>query len=211
MESILKDGILQHLSRNKVISSTQHGFTKGRSCTTNLLEFMEQLTRAADTGQAVDVIYLDFLKAFDKVPIKRLIAKLSAAGIHGNVLTWISDWLTDRKQRVVIGGKYSGWRAVLSGMPQGSVLGPVLFNIFINDLDDTATAKQLLKKFADDTKICQIIENQQGSSEMQATLNRLCSWADTWGMMFNVQKCHVLHIGPNNQQTKYYMNGVLLS
>jgi hypothetical protein len=149
MESIIKDDIVNHLRKNKVISSSQHGFTKGRSCATNLLEFMEVVTKAADSGKSVDVVYLDFAKAFDKVPIKRLISKILAAGIQGNVLRWISDWLTDRKQRVIVSGKFSGWRRVLSGVPQGSVLGPILFNIFINDLDDAATIRQLLKKFAD--------------------------------------------------------------
>jgi hypothetical protein len=211
MESIIKDDILLHLKRNKVITSSQHGFTKGRSCTTNLLEFMEVVTKAADSGKAVDIVYLDFAKAFDKVPIRRLISKLEAAGIRGNVLKWITDWLTDRRQRVIVNGKFSCWRKVLSGVPQGSVLGPILFNIFINDLDDTATARQLLKKFADDTKIGQIIESLSDAQELQATLDRLCEWAATWGMAFNVAKCHVMHVGRHNIGAEYTMNGVRLS
>jgi retron-type reverse transcriptase len=201
MESIIKDDILVHLKRNRIITKSQHGFTAGRSCTTNLLEFMEVVTKEADAGKAVDIVYLDFAKAFDKVPHKRLIAKLSAAGIRGSVLSWISDWLTDRKQKVVISGKYSSWRAVLSGVPQGSVLGPVLFNIFINDLDDAATARQLLKKFADDTKLAQVINNNSDVQELQSTLDKLCEWAAMWGMMFNVQKCHVMPwAGPTAEQ-----------
>jgi hypothetical protein len=211
MESIIKDDIVDHLRRNKIIASSQHGFTKGRSCTTNLLEFMEVVTKAADSGKAVDIVYLDFAKAFDKVPIKRLITKLSAAGIRGNVLSWIKDWLTDRKQRVVVNGKFSGWRAVLSGVPQGSVLGPILFNIFINDLDDAATARQLLKKFADDTKVGQVIENQGDAQELQSTLDKLCEWAATWGMTFNVDKCHVMHVGRHNIRAEYKMNGIRLA
>jgi hypothetical protein len=96
---------------------------------------------------------------------------------------------------------------VLSGVPQGSVLGPILFNIFINDLDEVATARQLLKKFADDTKLGQVINDNSDVLELQATLDRLCRWADTWGMMFNVQKCHVMHVGRNNIKAKYTMNG----
>jgi hypothetical protein len=211
MESLLKDDIMLHLKRNNIITSSQHGFRKGRSCTTNLLEFMETVTKAADEGKAVDVIYLDFAKAFDKVPIKRLIAKLTSIGIAGNMLNWISDWLSGRKQRVVVQGKYSSWREVLSGVPQGSVLGPVLFSIFINDLDETATAKQFLKKFADDTKLGQIIEQASDTAELQATLNRLCDWASTWGMAFNVQKCHVMHVGRNNPRAEYTMNGIKLA
>jgi hypothetical protein len=211
MESILKDDIIAHLKRNHVITSNQHGFTKGRSCSTNLLEFMEGVTKAADEGKAVDIIYLDFAKAFDKVPIKRLVVKMAAAGIGGQVLKWISDWLSDRKQRVVVKGHYSSWRKVLSGVPQGSVLGPVLFNIFINDLDDEATRKQLLKKFADDTKVGQVIESNNDTTELQGTLDRLCGWAARWGMSFNVQKCHVMHVGRHNQRAEYTMNGQKLA
>jgi hypothetical protein len=211
MESILKTDILAHLHNNGIITKSQHGFTRGRSCATNLLEFMEPVTAAADEGKAVDIVYLDFAKAFDKVPTQRLIAKLSAVGIRGNMLRWISDWLTDRKQRVVIGGKFSGWQAVLSGVPQGSVLGPVLFNIFINDLDDEATVRQILKKFADDTKVGQIIEGRNDSVELQATLTRLCQWATRWGMAFNVQKCHVMHVGRSNPCYEYVMNGEKLA
>jgi hypothetical protein len=210
MESILKEDITMHLKRNRLINNTQHGFTKGRSCTTNLLEFMETVTKAADEGKSVDIVYLDFAKAFDKVPTKRLIAKLKGMGIGGSVLKWITDWLTGRTQRVVVKGKYSSWRAVLSGVPQGSVLGPLLFSIFINDLDDAATVRQLLKKFADDTKVAQVIEKPDDSVELQGTLDRLCEWADRWGMAFNVQKCHVMHVGRNNPKAEYVMNGVRL-
>jgi Reverse transcriptase (RNA-dependent DNA polymerase) len=181
MESILMDDITCHLARNKIISSTQHGFRKGRSCTSNLLEFMEVMTKAADEGKAVDIVYLDFAKAFDKVPVQRLIKKLSAIGLRGHVLKWISDWLVGRKQRVVIQGKYSTWRDVLSGVPQGSVLGPLLFSIFINDLDDAATRRQFLRKFADDTKIGQVLDTPRASHELQESLDRLCGWAATWG------------------------------
>jgi galactitol-specific phosphotransferase system IIB component len=211
MESIIKDDIVNHLRKNKIIASSQHGFTKGRSCATNLLEFMEVVTKAADSGKSVNIVYLDFAKAFDKVPIRRLVSKLSAAGIRGNVLRWISDWLTDRKQRVIVSGKFSGWRRVLSGVPQGSMLGPILFNIFINDLDDAATIRQLFKKFADDTKVSQVIENQSDVQELQATLDRLCVWASTWGMKFNVEKCHVMQVGRHNSRADYTMNGIKLA
>jgi hypothetical protein len=96
-------------------------------------------------------------------------------------------------------------------VPQGNVLGPILFNIFINDLDDTATARQLLKKFADDTKIGQIIENLSDTQELQAMLDWLCEWAAMWGMSFNVAKCHVMHVGRHNIGTEYTMNGVKLA
>jgi hypothetical protein len=211
MESLLKEDITQRLRRNRILKDTQHGFVKGRSCTTNLLEFMEKVTKAADEGKAVDIIYQDFAKAFDKVPTQRLLAKMAAMGIGGNVLKWIKSWLTDRKQRVVIQGKYSSWRQVLSGVPQGRVLGPVLLSIFIKDLDSAATIRQFLKKCADDTKLGQkIVNSVEDVRELQDTLNRLCEWTDTWGMAFNVQKCHMMHVGRNNPLAEYSMNGVKL-
>ena len=99
---------------------------------------------------------------------------------------------------------------MLSGVPQGSVVGPVLFMLFINDLDKTITRKQTLKKFADDTKVAQVIENADDEVELQGTLDRLVRWADTWGMAFNVSKCHVMHIGPKNPRHSYKMAGVVL-
>ena len=156
------------------------------------------------------MIYLDFEKAFDKGPTERLLKKLKAHGVGGRMAGWIRAWLTDRKQRVSVRGKFSGWKQVLSGVPQGSVVGPVLFLLFINDLDKTITRKQTLKKFADNTKVAQVIENADDEVELQGTLDRLVRWADTWGMAFNVSKYHVMHIGPKNPRHSYKMAGVVL-
>jgi Reverse transcriptase (RNA-dependent DNA polymerase)/Endonuclease-reverse transcriptase len=170
LESVIKDKIVTHLDRHRLIKNTQHGFMKGRSCASNLLTFLEKVTASLDNGEAVDVIYLDFAKAFDTVPHERLKKKLKAHGITGDLLKWIAAWLDGRKQRVCLNGKESKWAEVLSGLPQGSVLGPLLFLIFINDLDAAVSLAELLLKFADDTKLARVIRDETDRQELQAAL-----------------------------------------
>jgi len=211
MESIMKDCIVNHLITNHLINSSQHGFMANKSCTTNLLEFMEHVTKLFDDGDPVDIIYLDFSKAFDKVPHSRLLSKMEALGISGNLLRWTREWLTDRLQRTVLNGSYSNWSKVLSGVPQGSVLGPLLFVIFINDLDHCTDNISTMLKFADDTKLGNKSNSQQDHANLQDCINKLINWADTWSMKFNVAKCKVLHVGRTNTKPVYYMNGVQLT
>ena len=210
LETLIKGAIVAHLETNGLISPSQHGFMSGRSCCTNLIEFMEAVTRGVDEGAPVDVIYLDFAKAFDKVPKERLLEKMRAHGVRGRVLEWIRNWLTDRRQRVVLNGKKSGWQPVLSGVPQGSVLGPLLFLVYINDLDDAAKKVEILKKFADDTKLGGRVASAAQRAEMQEALDRLFEWSRRWGMEFNIKKCKVLHAGSNNPRQEYKMDGQAL-
>jgi hypothetical protein len=206
LESIIRDSLMDHLLRNDLLANSQHGFMPNKSCCTNLLEFFEKVTSVVDQGSPFDVIFLDFAKAFDKVPKERLLEKLRAHGVRGELLDWVRAWLTDRKQRVVLNGECSSWEEVLSGVPQGSVLGPPLFTVFINDLDQAVKFIELLKKFADDTKLGQTA-TQEGRACLQRALDMLCEWADQWGMEFNVKKCKVMHMGHNNMEQEYYMNG----
>ena len=138
MERILKDDIMEHLTCNHIISDSQHGFMSSRSCVKSLLSFLDKVTSIVDDGDPFDIIYYDFSKAFDKFPKFQLIQKLKSVGIFGNVLEWISNWLTNWKQRTMLNGHYSDWDDVISGVPQGSVLGKLLFIIYINEIDNWA-------------------------------------------------------------------------
>ena len=169
LESIVRDNILEHVKEYKLIKESQHGFLKRRSCLTNLLEFLEFVTNYIDQGYPIDVIYLDFQKAFDKVLHKRLMMKINALGITGEVFNWITDWLKDREQRVVLLGSNSKWTRVKSGVPQGSVLGPLLFLIYINDIGDSVCSKLL--KFADDTKVFSVVPTK---TDIDIGFNRTC-------------------------------------
>ncbi|CAM4653692.1 unnamed protein product [Lepidochelys kempii] len=178
---------------------------KGKSCLTNLLEFFEGVNKHVYKGDPVDIVTLDFQKAFDKVPHQRLLRKLNCHGIRGKILSWIENWLKDREQRVGINGKFSEWRGVTSGVPQGSVLGPILFNLFIKDLEKGVNSE--VAKFADDTKLLKIVKTKADCEELQKDLTKLSDWATKWQMKFNVDKCKVMHIGKNNPNQTYNTMG----
>ena len=162
---------------------------------TQLLEALEEWTSLLDEGNSIDVIYFDFAKAFDSVPHQRLLSKLNSYGIRGNVLQWITAFLRDRKQRVVLNGFKSSWTNVLSGVPQGSVLGPLLFLIYINDLPDCIESSSV-KIFADDLKLYQ--KNSGSSQPVQDDINRIENWSSQWQLPLNAQKCSKLHVSCKN-------------
>ena len=202
MESIIKDKLMRFLESNDLLCKEQHGFCGGRSCLTNLLETFENCTKALDEGYGLDVVYLDCRKAFDSVPHRRLIKKLKSFGINGKLLQRLDDFLTSRTMKVGLRGTFSQLLEVLSGVPQGSVLGPLLFLLYVNELP--SWIKCDMKMFADDTKLWCRIKTDAENVVLQADLDSLQSWSDTWQLKFNADKCEVMHIG-HSFQTKYYM------
>uniref|UniRef100_A0A3B3SJ13 Reverse transcriptase domain-containing protein n=1 Tax=Paramormyrops kingsleyae TaxID=1676925 RepID=A0A3B3SJ13_9TELE len=201
MEAIIQVKMVDYLDSNNILRDSQRGF-RGRSCITNLLEFFEEATREIDHKKAYDMIYLDFQNTFD-VPHKRLLLKIKAAGILETVAACIENWLTDRKQRVIIRGTMLQWACVHSAVPQGSILGPLLFLIYIN-YKDTHTFSKLVK-FADDTKVGGVADTELAAQRLQRDLDLISDWADTWQMKFNIDKCKVIHAGSRNIKCRYFM------
>ena len=208
LETIIRDHMIYFLIKHRSINPSQHGFLNERSCLTNLLCFFEEITKWVDEGSSVDVIYLDFQKAFDNVPHQRLILKLKSHGMGSSIINWIEQWLTDRKERVVVDGEVSSWKSVLSGVPQGSVLGPILFLVYINDSEEGVTGSIL--KFADDTKLFRKTK-EIGDKKLQDDIDKLVKWSEKWQMLFNVGKCKCLHTGPENTGINFDMGGTILS
>ena len=154
IESIIREQLWDFLTKSNALNPCQHGFVKHKSCFTNLLESHNAWTGALDSAFGIDVIYLDYSKAFVSVPHLRLISKLQAYGIRGNLLKWIKNFLIGRQQKVILNGSSSQWTEVTSGVPQGSVLGPLLFILYANDITDGV--QSTLEMFADDSKLYRI-------------------------------------------------------
>ena len=207
MESLVRDRLVDHMLQNNLFSEYQHGFVPRGNCMTNLLACLEKWTYILESNDSVDVIYTDFAKAFDSVPHQRLIRKLKGMEIVGETLTWIESFLSNRFQRVRVEDEYSTWKRVKSGIPQGSVLGPILFVVFINDMPEEV--KSMCQLFADDAKILASVNvrDENAGVQLQQDLNSLSNWSEKWQLPFNVLKCKVLHIGKNNPCRRYKMMG----
>ena len=210
MEHIVASNLARHLNGNDILYGLQHGFREKRSCETQLIELVEELCRKLSHGHQVHLVLLDFSKAFDKVNHLKLLFKLSSYGIKGKALKWISSFLGGRTQAVVLEGECSSEVPVTSGVPQGSVLGPLLFLLYINDLPENIQSQ--VRLFADDIAVNLTVRNQNDSRILQNDLNTLQEWERPWDMEFNPSKCQVLHIGRARQliHSQYTVHGEIL-
>jgi hypothetical protein len=207
-ESIVRDVLVEHVIENSLFAPSQYGFVKGKSCVLQLLDSINFVTEAINAGDAVDMVFMDFAKAFDKVPHRRLLLKLRAYGVTGNVLSFVESFLSGRTQRVLLHGKTSESVEVTSGVPQGSVLGPLLFLFYIDDIDRSVGCR--IWKFADDCKLAQRIPRSMPNPAIQClqrSLDGATQWVKTWESVFNVDKFVCLHFGSSNPGHKYSIGG----
>ena len=193
-ERVLKRVLQNHLEITLAFNDNQHGFRSKRSCLSQLLSHYNEILKGMEEGGNIDTVYLDFSKAFDKVYIGILCHKLKDLGIHGNLALWIFNFLTNRKQAVIVNGAKSSSSLVSSGVPQGTVLGPLLFLIMINDIDENIT-QSIISIFADDTRVTKTINTEEDLELFQEDLDKLFYWAESNNMTFNGTKFELLRYG----------------
>ena len=211
LEHIICRHLLKHFENFKILTDLNHGFRSGYSCETQLLTTADHLLSSFDNDKQIDIAILDFSKAFDTVPHHKLLHKLSNYGIRGPTLSWLECFLTKRSMQVVIEGKSSESTSVDSGVPQGTVLGPLLFLCHINDLPNSVSSQ--VRLFADDCLLYREINTFNDHVTLQKDLKQLEEWANTWGMRFNATKCYILSINRNINKKSlfhYQLNGTIL-
>jgi Reverse transcriptase (RNA-dependent DNA polymerase)/Endonuclease-reverse transcriptase len=203
LESLMRDHLMMYFMQNNLFSPKQFGFIQGRSTSLQLINLVDQWTKSLEEGGQIDIIYTDFEKAFDKVPHKRLLSKLRSYGVSNAIISWIKGFLCYRKQQVKINGKLSNWMDVSSGIPQGSVLGPFLFVVYINDLPQLCETDSNLFLFADDTKMYKYIQEEVDCESLIKCCQNIYNWCNKWLMKLNIDKCKVLTITRSKTEINY--------
>ena len=193
MEHVIASQLMGHLNTNNILYDLQHGFRDKRSCETQLLALVHELAHGVNANKQTDMAILDFSKAFDKVSHKRLLYKLQWYGADPLTHAWIADFLSNRTQAVVLEGETSTSVPVTSGVPQGTVLGPILFLVYINDLPD-CISNSTVRLFADDCILYRQIDSTADCLKLQDDLNALQHWEDMWLMTFNAKKCNTMRV-----------------
>ena len=212
METVIKDYMMSKFQQCGLLSRNQHAFLKRHSTTTNLLDSTRDWVSALRRFSCVDVAYIDFSRAFDSIIHRKLLAKLSAYGVSGPLHMWIAAFLRDRNQCVRIGNCLSPTVCVTSGVPQGSVLGPILFIVYINDVTDILVDDVSCKLYADDLKLYCPIDPTLGFSEsLQTSLDNLCDWSLKWQLPINIDKSFFVTISRSNIRSSSHSYSILCS
>ena len=197
-EKILRKHLTEYIEDNSLFNPNQHGFRSSRSCLSQLLSHYDEILSILEQGKNADVVYLDFSNAFDKVDLNLALTKIQHLGIGGKILKWIQSFLTNRYQTIIVDGVPSNPSPVISGVPQGSVLGPLIFLILIGDIDEKVEHSSV-RSFADDTRVIKDVENASDTQKLQDDLDTIYLWYEENNMQFNHVKFELLRYGPNNK------------
>ena len=201
-ERVLRKAMIEHLESNNLLNESQHGFRNLRSTITQVMRFYDSILNLLEEGHAVDAIYLDFAKAFDKVDHKILLLKLKSVNITGKIWNWIGEFLQNREQRVRVGSTLSNTKKVLSGVPQGSVLGPLLFLVMICDIDKD-TLEVMVGIFADDTWLWKVYKGEEQAQALQEELEKVYQWANFNNAKFNSDKFEAIRFKKGSTQNNW--------
>ena len=199
-EKIVKSRVMDFWRDINILNPNQFAYMEGRSTVSELLSCYDDWARSRNNRKPTDIAFLDFSKAFDSVPHERLLFKLERHGIDGSALQWFRNFLTGRMQRVVLCGTCSSWSPVLSGVPQGTILGPVLFILYVNDISSGISST--VKLYADDTKVYREISDiARDTSILQSDLFHLRNWSEVWQLTFNAKKCEIMRVTHNRDES----------
>jgi hypothetical protein len=212
MEHVIAHSMREHLDNNNLINDCQHGFRARHSCESQLIHTLTDLAMHNNTNTQVDVLILDYSKAFDKVSHPKLLQKLQSYGFHPSIIDWLKSWLKSRVFHVNVNNSLSTATSTSSGVPQGSVLGPLLFLIYINDLPDCIQSSTTsVRLFADDIVLYSPIRSTRDQENLQEDLNNLVNWSNKWQLQLNVSKCSSTSINPIKFTYTYSISNVQIS